>query len=350
MGTLSPGIRTLAALIALGLSVAIGGCRQCLTCADQPDVPIIPRELEKTTLPPYRIEPPDILTVDVLRVVPKPPYHIEALDALMIRVAGTPMEAPIDGVFLVSPDGTVNLGFDYGTIHVDGLTVEEAEAAISARLKKVGVVNPRAVVSLAQAQGVEQIRGEHLVRPDGTISLGVYGSVPVTGLTIDEARHAIEAKLAESLVRPRVSVDVLAYNSKLIYVVTDGAGYGQQVVRLPSTGNETVLDAISQINGLAYQASKSHIWVARPSQPRCKCDQVLPVDWNAIVERADVATNYQLLPGDRVYVKADAMLTLDNWIAKIVNPANRVFSSVLLGTETVNTVRTGQLSTGGGVP
>lgn len=341
MGTMSPGIRNLTALVAFGVLIVTAGCRQCLTCADQPDVAVIPRELEKTALPPYRIEPPDILTVDVLRVVPKPPYHIEPLDALLIKVTGTPMEAPIDGVFVVSPDGTVNLGYDYGAISIDGMTVEEADAAINARLKKVGVVNPRAVVSLAQSQSVQQIRGQHLVRPDGTISLGLYGSAQVTGMTIDEARAAIEAKLAESLVHPKVAVDVLAYNSKVIYIVSDLGGYGQQIVRLPATGNETVLDAIAQINGLGYSASKSHIWVARPSQPQCKCDQILPVDWNAIVERADVATNYQLMPGDRIYVQADALLTLENWLQKIVNPANSVFSSTLLGSETVFQVRSG---------
>ena len=53
-----------------------------------------------------------------------------------------------------------------------------------------------------------------------------------------------------------MSVDVLAYNSKVYYVIMDGGGYGQQIVRLPCTGNETVLDAIAQVNGLPQVASK----------------------------------------------------------------------------------------------
>ena len=36
------------------------------------------RELEKVSLPPYVIEPPDILTIEALRVVPKAPYRIRA--------------------------------------------------------------------------------------------------------------------------------------------------------------------------------------------------------------------------------------------------------------------------------
>ena len=35
------------------------------------------KELAKVTLPAYVIEPPDILLVDALRVVPKPPFRIQ---------------------------------------------------------------------------------------------------------------------------------------------------------------------------------------------------------------------------------------------------------------------------------
>jgi hypothetical protein len=41
----------------------------------------------------------------------------------------------------------------------------------------------------------QPIAGKHLVRPDGTISLGVYGSVKVAGLTAELARDAIKAKV-----------------------------------------------------------------------------------------------------------------------------------------------------------
>jgi hypothetical protein len=146
-----------------------------------------------------------------------------------------------------------------------------------------------------------------------------------------------------------VAVDVVAYNSKTIYVITDGAGYGQQVIRLPVTGNETVLDAISQVNGLAPQACKCHIWVARPN-PNARCAQVLRVDWNAVVEGGVAGTNYQLLPGDRVFVQSDTLVATANWINKIVAPVERVFGVTLLGADTVNVLRhptTGGTGTGG---
>ena len=50
-----------------------------------------------------------------------------------------------------------------------------------------------------EAQGFDQlrslplqhIRGDHTVRPDGTVYLGVYGSVPVAGYTLSQAAQAI---------------------------------------------------------------------------------------------------------------------------------------------------------------
>ena len=68
---------------------------------------------------------------------------------------------------------------------------------------------------------------------------------------------------------------MFAYNSKVYYVITEGAGFGDNVRRLPITGNETVLDAISQVQGFSRLSSKN-IWIARPSP--AGCDQILPVD------------------------------------------------------------------------
>src|SRR5262249_56912683 len=121
---------------------------------------------------------------------------------------------------------------------------------------------------LTQFRGMQQIRGEHLVRPDGTVSLGIYGSVPVAGLTLMEAKLTIEAYLTQYLEKPEISVDVAGYNSHVYYVIFDGAGYGEHVFRLPVTGKETVRDAIGQVNGLPPVAWEHKIFVEGPSHDR----------------------------------------------------------------------------------
>ena len=269
----------------------------------------LPRELSPTALPPYVIEPPDVLYIDAVRLVPRPPYHVEPLDVLLIQVTDTLPNQPISGPLAVSPEGVVNLGFNYGVVHVVGMTVKQAAVAIRAQLQRQGLQNAQVSVSLVQFRGVQQTRGEHLVIQDGTITLGTYGSVPVVGMTICQAKAAIERHLSNYLLNPEISLSVSAFNSKVYYVIADGGGFGQQIYRFPITGKEYVLDAISNIGGLPAVSSRRKIWVARPAPADKGCYQILPVDWQVITQAGATCTNYQLLPGDRVYIKADPLIT-----------------------------------------
>jgi polysaccharide export outer membrane protein len=322
-----------------------GGCGPEGTAPDDVSAPPdagkrpLPTELRMLSHPTYVIEPPDILLIDTLRMIPRPPYVVQPLDVLLIRVAESVPGQPIEGPYTVAPDGFINLGYVYGAVRVGGLSLEAAEVAIRKHLARF-IREPQVAVGLSQFRAVQQVRGEHLVRPDGTISLGTYGSVYVTGMTLAQARCAVEEHLAQFVLDPEVSLDVFAYNSKVYYVIADGGGYGQLVFRFPVTGKETVLDGVGQVLGLPAVASTRHIWVARPAPPEQGCVQILPVDWRAITEGGSTATNYQLFPGDRIYLKADPLITLDNTIAKVVAPVERLLGLTLLGASTVNSFRT----------
>jgi polysaccharide export outer membrane protein len=325
--------------LVLAIGTACLGCFHAPLAPPPAACPYLPHELDKVSLPAYVLEPPDILILDAIRTVPLPPYRIQTLDTLLIRAVEPLATEPLEGVFVVDPDGSVNLGASYGVVQVVGLTKEEAQAVVRKQLVTV-LKNPDVTVSVAQSRAQQQIRGEHLIYPDGTVNLGLYGSAHVAGLTIPEAKIAIEEQLSKYLEKPEVAVSVQGFNSKLIYIITDGAGYGEQVVRLPSTGNDTVLDAISQINGLAPQASRCRIWVARPA-PDNACDaQILPVDYKAISQCGRTATNYQLLPGDRLYIKADTLVTVNNWLNKVLSPVERLFGVTLLGESTIRSFGT----------
>jgi len=336
--------RALLCLLAL-ITALNPGCCTCQPCACPPAD--VPRELAWAALPPYVIEPPDILLIDAVRVIPLPPYRIEPLDALLIQATNTLPNEPINGVYSIEPDGKVNLGLSYGAVAVAGLTLEAARDAIEKQL--AGTLKmPKAFVALAQSRALQQIRGEHLVRPDGTVGLGVYGSVYVAGMTLDEARSAIEAHLSQYLQAPEIAVDVFAYNSKVYYIIFDGAGYGEQVYRLPITGKETVLDALAQLNGIPAQASKYHVTLVRPTTGDAEgCDKVMPVNWEKVARCGRTSTNYQIFPNDRVFVKADTLICTDNWLAKGISPVERLFGVTLLGSTTVNSFRRNNGNNGG---
>ena len=320
-----------------------GGCHGI--DSPQPSLPPadVPRELVKVTLPDYRVEPPDILLIEAVRAVPKPPYKAEPLDVLFVQLPpAVPNEPPLSGTISVEPDGTINLGAAYrGSVSVVGKTLPEIQKAIEKHLVEVLKLNPKAVqvtVSLAQGQAAQRISGPHLIRQDGTLSLGTYGSVRVTGMALAEVRQAIETHLSAFLLNPEISVDVQGFNSKLFYVILDGGGAGRTVQRFPITGNETVLDAVAQVSGLTAVSSQNRIWISRPA-PAGAEHQILRVDWHGITECGDTASNYQLMPGDRVFIAAYPLVKFDNTLARAFAPIERVLGITLLGTNTSRYIR-----------
>ena len=307
-----------------------------VTAPEAPPTSPVPRELEKVTLPRYVIEPPDILLVEGVKLVPKSPHRIETFDVLLIRVIGAFPEQPIDNSYNVDADGTVNLGPTYGRIAVVGQTIEEAEDEIRQQLSKV-LTDVDVSVSLLASAGAQAITGQHLVAMDGRVNLGTYGSVYVAGMTLEEARAAIELKLTERLDDPEVFVDVLAYNSKVYYIITQGAGLGDDVTRQPITGNETVIDAVAALGGIS-QVSSTRMWIARPAPNGVGCEQILPIEWNDIAQGASTATNYQLMPGDRLFIAQDRLTNFNTVVNKILNPFERIFGFISLGTSMANRI------------
>jgi len=254
----------------------------------------VPVELAKVTLPPYVIEPPDLLVIEVVTIIEDP----------------------------------------------DAGNADKEDEKKDKKTKEMR----------AFSLPVQPVSGQFSVRPDGTVFLGIWGSVPVAGLTLLQAAEAVRDQISrqEDPTKPgtggfkkdsvKVILDVLQYNSKRYYVVTDGGGNGEQVTAFPVTGSETVFDAIANIGGLPVVASKRQIWVARRTPHAGQPEQILPVDWIGITQHGVTATNYQIMPGDRVYVKAQRLVRIDTALSRIITPIERLFGVTLLGATTVNQI------------
>jgi polysaccharide export outer membrane protein len=319
----------------VGICLASPGCGHIPFVPDaSPDVP---REGKKTSITEYEINSPDVVVIDLIRAVPLPPYKIKPQDLLFIQVNGTPPEDPIRALYRVEPEGKVRLGPAYGSVPIAGLTLEEATRDIERFLKK-SLKDPQVSVSLEEIGGIQLIRGEHLVRPDGTVNLGKYGRVPIARMTQEMAKAAIEKHLSQFFLNPEIALDITGFNSSVYYVIFDGGGAAEQVVRFPYLGSETVLDAIAQVNGLPAIASKNRVWLARPEEED-SADSVLPIDWRAITMRGQTRTNYQIQPGDRIYVAADPLIRITDHLNKAIAPVERIFGVTLLGNSTIQQFR-----------
>ena len=88
------------------------------------------------------------------------------------------------------------------------------------------------------------------------------------------------------------------------------------------------------MNGLPAVASLKKIWVSRPSPAGTPCSTVLPVDWKAITQAGRTETNYQLLPGDRIYIDSNCLITIYNYIDMAIAPFERVLGVLWLSSNT----------------
>ena len=305
--------------------------------ADLPAEATPPRELSMVSLPEYRLQPPDILRIELLKVVPRAPYRIAAYDILQIEVGGTMPEEPINGYFLVESEGIVTLGPAYGVVRVEGMTFDEATEAVTRQLRKL-LQRPAVSLRLSRSAETQEITNSYLVQPDGSVNLRRYGMVRVAGKTITEARLAVQEQLSQYFDSPQVTIDIAHYVSQKYYVITAGAGMGENIQTFPITGRETVLDAIARLEGLKQVSSKT-MWVAPPTPTEKGEDNVLPVDFVGITQGL-TATNYQLLPGDRLYIVDDNLVAGENYLTKVTQPIERLLNLSGLGTSTIMNMQT----------
>jgi protein involved in polysaccharide export with SLBB domain len=286
---------------------------------------LIPRPVNLTTgMKPwasYIIEQPDILNVEVTRMVPKHPYKLQVFDVVIIDVTQPPLGDPISGAFAIEPGGVIQLGSGYGSVKIEGLSVEEAQEVITKHLESLTMPNPVVSVKLARMGDMQQIAGNHTVGPDGYITLGSYGRVSVSGLSVPDCQKAIVTHLSQFLEKPNVVVEMVEMPSKKYYFIVRTMGQNNRVTNetvreFPCAGNDTVLRAIAIGMGIDMQpyvgnvptqsthylgdASIKHIRPGEEDKPPV----VKTLEWEKILfSKSGFGDNLQLLPGDRIVLE-----------------------------------------------
>lgn len=160
------------------------------------------------------------------------------------------------------------------------------------------------LVQPADLDSPVRLPADQPILPDGTIHLGRYGQIVVAGKTVPEIEALVQAIIQEKVkdVGPIV-VRIVTRVSKVYYVLGEVNAPGA----FPLQGREAVLDGIIAAGGLSARASRCNIILSRPSRPSA-CRVVLPVSYTKIVQLGDTTTNYQLAPGDRIYVGSRSFL------------------------------------------
>ena len=245
-----------------------------------------------------------------LGITPLPQYIVEIADTLSIEPVSFEATIRLPGDQVVKPDGTISLG-EFGNYLASGKTVEqmkfEIQEQIDQQIRSEQEVEFAKQVARKAFEDSKQADELDFESEDVDIDDDVDPSLDEVDLASKrserimerqkEARRLFEERLDEQLNQNRVSVRVTNWESKKIYVLGEVNSPGS----FPFIGNETVLDAIIEAGGLSSSANRHSIIVSRPS--RCSdCRTVIKVCYDQIVQMGDASTNYQLMPGDRVFV------------------------------------------------
>ena len=137
------------------------------------------------------------------------------------------------------------------------------------------------------------------VRPDGYISMPLLGDIKASGLKPTELAEVIKKKLSSYLRDPRVSVIMLGLSSNEYINRVRVTGAVNRPTSVPFREGMTVLDLILDTGGISQFASPNKTKIFRKSGGK---SEVLKVRLKDILEKADLKTNYDILPGDVITV------------------------------------------------
>lgn len=138
-----------------------------------------------------------------------------------------------------------------------------------------------------------------VVRPDGMITVPVIGDVVAVGKTPEEVAADISERLSKYIRNPQVAVSVtqLVSNAYLTRVRVTGAVVAP--VSSPHRPGMTVLDAVLEAGGMTEFAAPDNARLYRKVDGNTNA---YAVHLKQILQKGDLSTNYNLLPGDIISI------------------------------------------------
>lgn len=142
------------------------------------------------------------------------------------------------------------------------------------------------------------LSGDHVVGPDGRVTVPFVGPLKVAGLTREQAAAAVRDALAKFYANAVVTVRVQAYVSNQVIVLGRVTTPGVQAF----PARPTLLEAIARAGGPA----RDTVTGALPALTHCAVvrgrDKIAWIDLRRLLEEGDVSLNLRLRPGDVVFI------------------------------------------------
>ena len=176
------------------------------------------------------------------------------------------------------------------------------------RLMKYDTINIMAI-GFPNGIGIDDVT----VGVDGMARLPYTGNIKLVGLTLDEARDLIHARLSEYFKLPELNVYMKSYGPRKVYVMGNVNAPGIKEMGVDSMN---VYAAVASAGGVDSKGRSKHIQLIR------LIDGVLyyrEINLDAFVKKHDLSQNIELEDGDIVYVPDSGKVIFSQDIAPYIN-------------------------------
>ena len=176
------------------------------------------------------------------------------------------------------------------------------------RLMKYDTINIMAI-GFPNGIGIDDVT----VGVDGMARLPYAGNIKLVGLTLDEARDLIHARLSEYFKLPELNVYMKSYGPRQIYVMGNVNAPG---VKNMGVDSMNVYAAIASAGGVDNKGRSKHIQLIR------QIDGVLyyrEINLDAFVKKHDLSQNIELEDGDIIYVPDSGKVIFGQDIAPYIS-------------------------------
>ena len=162
---------------------------------------------------------------------------------------------------------------------------------------------------------VPEYTGEYQVPPGGSINMPLIGSIPVSGLTTEQAADTIARKYARFLKRPLISVNLLSPRPINVFVAGEVTTPGAYTLRLeggagnnPGVQYPTVLAALTTAQGVTLAADVTQVQLRR--KVGRSGEQTVSLNLKELTRTGRISQDITLRDGDTIVVPTATSLNV----------------------------------------
>jgi polysaccharide export outer membrane protein len=183
-------------------------------------------------------------------------------------------------------------------------------------------LGPNDIISI-EVRRHPEFSGEYTVNSEGKIEYKYIGDIIVSGLTKAETRERISEVLEDYLIKPEVDLQIVAYLSKVFYVVGEVGNPGKFYMRGDTI---KIREALVQAGLPTYSAAMRRSRLITPNES--DNNNYADVNVYKLLYEGDLRENRQMNPGDVLYVPATLMAKVIRVISPVTEAARETAGAI----------------------